>query len=183
MRQLTVPARLLVIVIAVAASAGCMRVTDHPAKPRSTASTGARGSQAGPDAVAARGGAGGDVHGVAEQEAQHGGKERKGANAEDDAASAAPGPEAPVPSGAPAPRRSRPADPSVPGGGPSWLPADSPPPSPPPPSPPTSEPLAESPSPDPGDSPPGAIPQPRPEPGKRTGAMALLMASPQAGPV
>lgn len=174
MRQLPVPARLAAAVMAVAASAGCVSVTDHPGKPTPSVSKGAsHRADAGPDGAAAPDGGG--VHRVRGTDGK--GRDAGAGAGKEHGASPSPSGRADGASGAPRPH---PGEPSAPGGRPSAPPVIDPPPPLPP-----SEPPETSPDPEPSTSAPGATSPPPPVESRRrrTGAMAVPVASPQVEPV
>lgn len=200
-RQLPVPARLIAAVMTVAASAGCMSVSDHPGGPAPSA-TNTKGTQrtdTRPDgAAAAPDGGGRDrVHGATDDGSDadgdgasaHGKSARKATGASEKAGTAGKGGDGAEPSADPSapgartprPGHSGPRRPPGHGGRPSGRPK-------PPggdPTPPTqpSDPPRTSPTPDPGSSPPGATTAPSAGPAKRSEAMLIPLASPQAEPV
>ncbi|WP_405752744.1 hypothetical protein OG372_17165 [Streptomyces sp. NBC_01020] len=198
MRQLPVPARLIAAVMTVAASAGCMSVTDHPGRPAPSATKGTQRTDARPDGAAAApdGGGRARVHGGVAGGSDEGpdGQPAQGESARKAAGGSRTGtvgkgggtePSA-DPSGPGAPRPARPGHPRPGrppghGGGPSGRPAP-PAGSPTPPGQP-SDPPRTSPTPGPGSSPPGATTAPSVGPAKRSEAMLIPLASPQAEPV
>ncbi|WP_406154243.1 hypothetical protein OG217_19825 [Streptomyces sp. NBC_01023] len=195
MRQLPVPARLIAAVMTVAASAGCMSVTDHPGRPAPSATKGTQRTDARPDGAGAAPDSGGRdrVHGGAADGSDEGPDGRsaqgdsarktasgsKAGTAGKDGAGADPSadPSAPGARRSPRPGHSRPPA----GGRPSGRPAPpagsaSPPGQP-------SDPPRTSPTPGPGSSPPGATTTPSVGPAKRSEAMLIPLASPQVGPM
>ncbi|MET9534655.1 MULTISPECIES: hypothetical protein [unclassified Streptomyces] len=197
MRQLPVPARLIAAVMTVAASAGCMSVSDHPGRPAPSATKGTQRTDTRSDGAAAapdsggrdqvhagpggkgEGGDGQPAHGKSGRKAQGGSKAGSPAKGGDGAeASADPSPGAPRPS---RPGHSGAGRPPGQGGRPSGRPA--PPVSSPEPPAQPSDPPRTSPAPDPGSSPPGATTAPSAGPAKRSEAMLIPLASPQAEPV
>ncbi|WP_329400792.1 hypothetical protein [Streptomyces melanogenes] len=186
MRQLSAPVRLAVTALVVAASAGCMSVSDDGKAPKPSVSAGHEGAVAESDGVAAvSAGAGKGRPG------KHGAKASPGASAAPSpSGSAAPGAGPVSPGGRP-----RPQNPAPPGGGTAGGPSappqqpSQPPASPTPPAPPTSQPPPDPPvTPKPSDSPSAS-----PAADTRTTALRDLgdgsasrtepAASPQVGPV
>lgn len=193
MRQLPVPARLIAAVMTVAASAGCMSVTDHPGRPAPSATKGTQRTDARPDGAAPDSGGRDRVHGGAvggsdedpDGQSAQGDSARKAASGSK-GVTAGKGREGGAPSAdpsAPGARRSpRPGHSGPPAGGrPPGRPAP-PAGSPTPPGQP-SDPPRTSPTPGPGSSPPGATTSPSVGPAKRSEAMQIPLASPQVGPV
>ncbi|WP_405779100.1 hypothetical protein [Streptomyces sp. NBC_00859] len=196
MRQSPVPARLIAAVMTVAASAGCMSITDHPGKPGPSTTAGTRRADARSDGAAAApdGGGHGRVHGADGSGKDGGGQPAHGKAAgkagrdegsagkkagDDDGSSARPArSQAPH---APRPGHSRPGRPPGWGGRPSGRPAP-PATSPTPPAQPTDPPRTSA-APDPGSSPPGATSTAAARPARRSEVMLIPLASPQAEPV